>query len=297
MSSLRRFQTDPKNLLNTALSLYRSKCIKTAVVEGKCDKRFLSQWIAPGSELRFDGFDGKRLVERAFKDSHAKPYSDHDFLYFFADVDFDGVTKEPLHDHPAFIYNVFCFDQKRVIFNDLETYLLNTTALEKVLVNFDVENQAAPGIREKIECASRKVGCLRAADFVVQKRLNLRSSVLNGLELKAFFNASEISIDSSVLHRALPNWSNHKEHVDELIETAVQLDREWPALWSLTRGHDATEMLALHLCSRNHHGISAEKIELMLRLACELTEFDQSPMAKRIKTRGFGGWFANSAAV
>ena len=297
MSSLRRFQTDPKTLLNTALSLYRSKRIKTAVVEGICDKRFLNQWITPGTELRFDGFDGKKLVELAFVNSRLKPYVDHEFMYFFADVDFDGVANKSLHDHPSFIYHVFCFDQRRVLFNDLETYLLNTTALEKVLANLDIEPEAAVGLRERLERASRNIGSFRAADSVVQRKLNLRSSILNGLELRAFFKDREIAIDTEALKKALPNWSNYREHVDELIDTAAKLDRESPTLWSLSRGHDATEMLALHLESRGHRGMSPEKIELMLRLACEFREFEQSPMAKRIKTTGAGDWFAPRAQV
>lgn len=277
--------------------MYRSKRIKTAVVEGLCDKRFLNQWIAPGTQLRFDGFDGKSLVELAFVNSRLKPYVDHDFMYFFADVDFDGVAKKALHEHPSFIYHVFCFDQRRVLFNDLETYLLNTTALEKVLANLDIEPDAAAGLRERLERASRSIGSFRAADSVVQRKLNLRSSVLNGLEVRAFFKEREITIDAEALKKALPNWSNYKEHIDELIETAAKLDRESPTLWSLSRGHDATEMLALHLESRGHRGISTEKIELMLRLACEFTEFERSPMAKRINKSGAGSWFTPHAKV
>ena len=282
MSSLRRFQSDPRTLLNTALNMYRSKRIKTAVVEGVCDKRFLNQWIVPGTHIRFDGFNGKKLVESSFLGSRSKPYSEADFMYFFADVDFDGISGVKIHDHPSFIYNAFCFDTGRTLFNDLECYLLNTTALEKILANLDIETGSAKDLRQRLEQASRDIGAFRAADILVRRANNLSSSVLNGLEVRAFFNEKEITVDLHALKKALPNWSNYKEYTNELIETAERLHRESPTPWSLSRGHDVTEMLALHLESRGSFALSKDKVELMLRLACEFSEFEKSPMAKKL---------------
>jgi hypothetical protein len=295
MSSLRRFQSDPKNLLNTALNMYRSKRIKTAIVEGVCDRRFLNQWIKHGAQVRFDGYDGKPLVEKAFLASRNSPYCDYEFLVFFADVDFDAIAQTKLHDHPSFVYHVFCFEQKKVLFNDLESYLINTKALEKSLANLDIDPCGGDDLRDRLEKASRIVGAYRAADILLRRKQNLRSSILNGLEVLPFFKAREIAIDVAALEKALPNWSNYKEHTDELIEIARNLDRESPSLWSLSRGHDVTEMLSLHLVDLGHRGMTKEKIELMLRLACEFGEFEQSPIAKRAYSGGIN-WFAHSSA-
>lgn len=284
MSSLRNFQKDPKHLLNNALHMYRSKKIRTAIVEGVCDKRFLSQWIPASSAIRFDGLDGKRLVNSVYQSSRLTPYAAYDFLYFVADVDFDVITKEALHEHAGFAYNAFCFEEGRLHYNDLEAYLINTHAFEKMLVNLDVEIGEANNLREKLERASRFFGSLRAADIIVQKNKNLRLSILNGLDIHGFFNARDISINEAALLKALPGWSNYREHTDDLIEAAKRLDREKPLDWSLSRGHDLTEMLALHLEARGKKGITAEKIELMLRLACEFSEFQRSPMGKRISS-------------
>lgn len=290
MSSLRKYQKDPKVLLNNALSMYRSRRIRTAIVEGVCDKRFLGQWVPAGAPIRFDGFDGKPLVELAYTNSRLKPYSDYEFLYFFADVDFDLITKKPLHDHPAFVYNAFCFDEKRLHYNDLEAFLINTNSFEKVLVNLDIDAKEAAALRGNLEKASRVTGSLRAADPIVQRANNLRSSVLNGMEIRAFFNPRDLTFNESEMNKALPRWSNYPVHTDELIEAAKRLDREFPTAWSLSRGHDLTEMLALHLESRGHRGITPEKIELMLRLACEFTDFERSPMGRRL--HGSGGMAA-----
>lgn len=286
MSSLRKFQKDPKVLLNNALSMYRSRRIRTAIVEGICDKRFLGQWVTAGASIRFDGFDGKPLVELAYKKSRLKPYSDYDFLYFFADVDFDVIADTPLHDDPVFVYNAFCFDEKRCHYNDLESFLINTNAFEKVLVNFDIDAKEAKLLRSNLEKASRVIGSLRAADPIVQRANNLRSSVLNGIEIKAFFNPRELTFNEAEMNRALPRWSNYPLHVDDLIDTAKKLDREYPTIWSLSRGHDLTEMLALHLESRGQRGVTPDKIELMLRLACEFSDFERSPMGRRLQGSG-----------
>ena len=149
-------------------------------------------------------------------------------------------------------------------------------------MNLDVEISECNNLREKLELASRFFGGLRAADIIIQKNNTLRSSILNGLNIKGFFNAKEIKVDEAALLKALPGWSNYREYTDDLIEAAKRIDRETLLNWALSRGHDLTEMLALHLEARGKRGMTAEKIELMLRLACEFSEFQSSPMGKRI---------------
>lgn len=266
--------------------MFRSKRIRTVVVEGVCDKRFLSQWISSSAAIRFDGLEGKPLVNLAYKNSRLKPYSDFEFLYFFADVDFDVISQQSLNEHPSFVYNAFCFEENRLHYNDLETFLINTSAFEKVLVNLDIDVNEADDLRKRLERASRVTGSLRAADIVVQRSNNLRSSVLNGLEIRAFFNPCDVAFNETELFKALPRWSNYREHVDDLIEASERLDRESPTDWSLSRGHDLTEMLALHLEHRGHRGMTAEKLELMLRLACEFAEFQSSPMGRHLAVSG-----------
>ncbi|WP_348733540.1 hypothetical protein [Rheinheimera texasensis] len=286
MSLLKKYQTDPKNLLNTALSMFKSRKIKTAIVEGVCDKRFLSQWIDNGLNIRFDGLDGKWLVEKTFESSKLKPYCDYDFLYFCADVDFDVVAKKQLHSNQKFVYNSFCFDEGKLFYNDLEAYLINTRAFEKVLVNLDVDTSEADKIRSRLERASRFVGSLRAADIIVQRDNHLSKSVLNGFEVRGFFDPNSISVDEAEVYEALPRWSNHPLYVEDLIAEAKRLDREYPAPWSLSRGHDVTEMLAMYFERSKHKGMTSDRIELMLRLACEFSEFIQSPMGRKFSAMG-----------
>lgn len=285
MSTLRKFQQDPKHLLNQALGLFRSRQIKTIIVEGVCDKRFLSQWIPAGAPIRFDGFAGKPLVNNTYLNSQLKPYSAYDFLYFIADVDLDVITGDNLHTHSNYIYNAYCFEETRLHFNDLETYLINTNAFEKVLVNLDLDAKEAVLLRQKLIFASRVSGSLRAADVILKRENKLSRSILNGLEIRIFFEPKDMSCNETALYKALPNWSNYPEYVDELIAKAEEIKNLSPNDWSLSRGHDLTEMLSLHFKYRGKH-VTPEQLELMLRLACELTIFETSPMGKQLTKLG-----------
>lgn len=283
MSTLRKFQEDPRALLNRALQLFRSKRIRTAVVEGSCDKRFLEQWLEEGSRIRFDGFGGKSLVNESFKLSTLAPYAQYNFAYFFADVDYDHVSGTTLHDNPNFVYYVYCTDRCAAIYNDIELFLINTSALRKVCANLDVPTTVTD-LRSSLESSSREFGSLRAADIIVRRQNGLASSVLDGLEIEPFFDASRIAVDPEALRAALPSISRRKEYVGDLIATADRLQKEFPTPWALSRGHDVTKMLALHMQQLGNRGITAERLELLLRVACEFREFQDSPAGRRIGT-------------
>ena len=286
MSTLKKYQKNPRHLLNTALSIYRSKMIKTVIVEGVCDKRFLSQWSNDLSKVRFEGLEGKQLVEDVYVESRVGTYAKYDFSYLFADVDYDSISGKALRSDPCFIYNTYCNIEDKVHYNDLETFLINSSALGKFLANMDIDTSEVDQIRSKLEKSSRIIGRLRAADFVLKRKKNLRKSILNGLEVRGFLSPADLTFDERVLHSAIPRWSNYPEYVDDLIDEAKKIDRETPLPWSLSRGHDLTEMLAMHLESRGKRGITSDKIELMLRLACEYGDFKSSPMGKQFFKSG-----------
>ncbi|RQT20058.1 hypothetical protein DF051_07435 [Burkholderia contaminans] len=222
------------------------------------------------------------MVEKVFHRAKTVPYAAHDFLYFFADVDYDVLIEKSLHDHPKFIYNAFCSEEQRVVYNDLEIYLINSPALEKTLANLDIEPSTADSLRERLERASRDIGALRVADEIVRKREKLTNSVLNGLEIEPFFDPVNLCVDMKKLKTSIPNWSNYRYYVDDLIEAAQRVNVDSPAPWSLSRGHDVTEMLSLHVERKGHKGMVKEKIELMLRLACELPHYLNSPMGRKL---------------
>jgi len=285
-SSLRKYQTNPKTLLETAINFYRSKKIKTAIVEGACDRRFIQQWCKADAPVRFDGFNGKALVEQAYDGSQLGAFSKHDFLYFFSDIDYDAISGRKIIQHPRYINNAYCSTKQQAEYNDLEIFLINTIALEKVLSNQDVEPSEANNIRDKLEQSSCIVGSFRAADITLSKKLGLNRSILNGLEPATFFNSKNISIDYKQMIDQMPKWSNYPSYIDDLIDEADTLRKRNVVKWSLSRGHDVTEFLSLHLEERGSKGLSRERLELMLRLACELSDYKNSPMGRQLLADG-----------
>ncbi|SFL41115.1 DUF4435 domain-containing protein [Pseudomonas sp. NFACC46-3] len=283
-NSLKKYQSNPNHLLSTAFQMYRSTGIQTAVVEGQTDKRFLSQWCKPDAKIRFAGFEGKPHVEDVYRASKRTPYSGSEFLYFFADIDYDQVNNRALVIDARFIYNAYCHQSKTVEFNDLETFLINSSAFEKVLANHDLETSMAQGLRVKLEAASRQIGALRAADLSLPSKLGLSRSILNGIEIETFFSAKDLTVDMKALHEHLPLWTNYKLHVDDLIDEAELINKATPGLWALSRGHDITEMLTLHLQTLGHPHLRADRLELMLRLACEYAVFKESAMGRKLMT-------------
>lgn len=283
-SSLRKYQTNPSNLLGTAIQLYRSKRIQTAVVEGKTDKRFLSQWFKPDAKVRFDGFNGKNQVEAVYHASKKPPYSSHNFLYFFADVDFDGIEGRNIIIDSRFVHNAYCHQTNKIEFNDLEIFLVNNSAFEKLLANHDIEISEACSLRHKLEAASRIIGSFRAADLSVKQKLKLSSSILNGIEIEPFFSAENVQINEDNLIKQLPYWANYREHVDDLVEEAYNIRTATPNPWALSRGHDVTEMITLHFNTRGFPSLQRDRLELMLRLACEYSDFKESAMGRKLSS-------------
>ncbi|WP_027906841.1 hypothetical protein [Pseudomonas taiwanensis] len=281
MSRLRDAQCNPTNLLNTAKLMFKSKGEQTIVVEGVTDKFFLEQWCKEGASIRFAGMRGKELVEKIYQASKHPHYSDLE-LFFFADVDFDNVAGVKMISDPRFIYNAFCHHKSLVEYNDLEAFLINNGALEKVLINHGIDRASAPDIKRKLEAASRYLGSLRAADIVTVKAFKLSSSILNSFEIEPFFDARNLVIDQKAFEAQLPYWSNNKNYVEDLLEEAEKIEKANTKPWALSRGHDLTEMLALHLEQAGSKGMRAERVESMLRMACELATFKASPMGRKL---------------
>lgn len=283
MSSLKRYQKNPKELLGYALQMYRSKKIITIIVEGPNDKRFLSQWIGKDSNARFEGLEGKALVEEIYKESLTKTFESFKFTCYFADVDYDFVLGKSLLIDKFFVYNAYLDDLKVTQFNDLETFLINTNALEKLLANHDIETSASISFRVDLEKASRDIGKLRVADIILQKKEKLQNSILNSLDISTIHVPKSLTIDEKRLKALMPRWSNYPHFVDNLIELSEKVDKDNPAKWSLSRGHDITEIIALYMDSIGKKGFSKEKVELLLRSGCELNEYNTSPMGCKIK--------------
>lgn len=271
------------SILSTARQMFNgTKQRKTVVVEGVNDVRFFNQWYGDSNIVRFVAAEGKSNVITV----HAEYVKQQNLknkkaMFFCVDIDWDLLHRLPPPNSDDFMCNSYCLSSSTHYHNDLEGFLVNTGALKKVLSSYDIDmsNGQLAYLSNEMEKASRCVGKYRAADHIVQKSLGLKNSVLNGLDISVFFDASNFSIDEKKLLDAMPRWSNYPYHIDDLVDEASTLNKNHSRKWELSNGHDITEMLALHLEYKTKtKGIVKEKIERELRLGCELSDFILTPM-------------------
>lgn len=269
-SSLYPYQQRPSVIVDTAILNYRSKGKKTIIVEGVNDKSFLGQWVK--DNIRFDGFCGKSLVENIARHRN-KTMSCSAYKNCFillADVDYDlSSSVGIISGIDYFVIN----DSSGNRYNDLEGFIFNSGALKKIFssLRIEIDSEAIENIREKIESATRMFGKYRAADYKLTNG-NERNSILNGINISSFFDPISLTVDDEEIKARIPEWSKSLD-VDELIILANEIESENTQLWSLSRGHDITEILTEHL--RLAHGktfLSQDKTEEKLRLGCELNE-------------------------
>lgn len=284
MSRSLRSRKNPANVINTAFHLYRSRGIRTWIVEGACDKRFFQKWIDI-DKVRIDGFEGKGFVLDVCEASLKKPYSDSDFLSFFADIDYDVVSQFSIRSEERFYYHSYCRCNAISRYNDLESFLINSPAFTKFMIEIDQGLSSVDLWRDELERISRIFGSYRASDFVVVKDKCLASSVLDGLNVEDFLDARRGSVDQVALESTVRRKSPRKEYVEDLLECASRM-REREPKWALSRGHDITQILSLILEARLAIRLPPEAIERMLRLACDKGEFLSGPVGCQMRLSG-----------
>lgn len=269
-SSLYPYQQRPAVIVDTAILNYRSKGKKTIIVEGINDKAFLGQWVK--DNIRFDGFCGKPLVENIarYRNKTMSCSAYKNCFILIADVDYDlSSSVGIISGIDYFVIN----DSSKNRYNDLEGFIFNSGALKKLFssLRIEIDSETIGSVRRKIESVTRVFGKYRAADYKLTNGSE-ESSILNGINISSFFDPVSLTVDDEAIKERIPEWSKSLD-VDELIVLANKIDGENTQMWSLSRGHDITEVLTEYL--RSEHGktfLSQDKTEEKLRLGCELNE-------------------------
>ncbi|EOX0647678.1 TPA: hypothetical protein ACWLW2_000660 [Morganella morganii] len=288
-SSLRKYFD--KNIVSTARTMFTGAGKKkTIIVEGVNDCRFFNQWFGDNNNIRFVAVNGKDNVIHTYNDFlNNQMMVEKKAMFFCVDVDWDFIHGKIGYSKDFFILNSACLFKQKHLYNDLEIFLINTVALKKVLSSYDIniESDNLLKLKRKLELASRIIGKYRAADDVTKKRLFLSKSILNGLDAMSFFDPENMEVDEDNLIKSMSGWSNYPIHIDDLIEDAEVLNSKYTLPWSLSNGHDVTEMLAKHICSiKGWAELKKEKIEAELRISCELADFSTTPMYEKFLVEG-----------
>ncbi len=241
------------------------------VVEGEKDQKTYSNFINEKEcniEIAFKKDALLKVLEILHKDNFAG-------ILAIADADYWHVEK----NIPT-MKDLFITDS-----HDLETIILQSPALEKVLKEFGSKEKIATlhgkiNIRSKlIECGIN-IGYLRL--FSLRKNLNLK---FEGLKFSNFIDKTNLNCDLNTLIKELKN--NSRQHIlnENILKNAIQeLKSEKHDPWQICCGHDLCAILSLAF--RKFLGsktITIEFIECSLRLAYEGQFFTQTKLYASIK--------------
>ena len=178
--------------------------------------------------------------------------------------------------------------------NDLESALIRSHSLTKVMSqkyrgldlyqDFEVRIEK---LREQLRIAARNLGAYRAADQLLFLTRKISAIGGNFAINEDFYDSINVSVDSEKLSSLLRRGSNFSGYgIEEVISNATKLSNKYATGWQLCRGHDLTEMLALHVSNLVKRNVTVREIEEDLRMACELEMINSTRFGARLLNIG-----------
>ncbi len=169
--------------------------------------------------------------------------------------------------------------------HDLETMLINSPALDKVLREFGSEdkiNKFGMKVRTALVEAGISIGYLR---WISQRdQLNL---TFNGIKYSKFINEQNLQIDEINLIKEVKNKSQALSLDNDTIQQQIAaLKSGNHDCWQVCCGHDLVEILSLGLRkaigTMKSSDIEPDSLERSLRLAYETAYFRQTQLCSDI---------------
>ena len=234
------------------------------IVEGDTDKRFYERYISREHCQIVIAYSKEQAVE-ALKILEQDHFSG---VLAIVDADFDIL----LQSHPS-TPNLLLTDT-----HDVETMLLKSPALDKVLAEFGSEEKINrhPDILSLLCAAGRPLGYLRLVSL--REDLSLR---FEELPMNRFLAEPALTVDRARLIRTIKDHSVKPQLRDSDIEAMigdVETDTHDP--WHVCNGHDLVGILSLGLRSslgtNNPAQVRPEILERSLRLAYEASHFAET---------------------
>ncbi|WP_232731757.1 DUF4435 domain-containing protein [Kamptonema formosum] len=164
--------------------------------------------------------------------------------------------------------------------HDLETMLLQSPALEKVLAEHSSEEKikrvtgsAGKDVRLILIDAGSPIGYLRWVSL--KDNLSLK---FEGLSFAKFLDSKSLAVDKSALIKTVKNTSQKPALVEREIKNKMDgLKSDAHDAWDVCCGHDLIEILSIGLCkllgTNNASDVKPERLEKDLRLAYERAHF------------------------
>ncbi|MEA5518371.1 DUF4435 domain-containing protein [Limnoraphis robusta] len=242
------------------------------LVEGDSDARFYKNLVNP-EKCKINIAQGKNNLIQVLDILEGEQFLG---VLAIIDADFDR-----LENNLPTQTNILLTDS-----HDLETMLLQSPALEKVLGEFGSEDKIYKlnqDIRSILLAGGVYIGYLRWISL--KDSLELK---FEGLSFSKFINKKTLAIDRLQLIETVKNNSQKPQINQQEIEQKMKsLERENHDAWCVCCGHDLIEILSMGLCqllgSNNSKDVEADKIEKILRLAYESSYFRKTKLYSLIQ--------------
>jgi hypothetical protein len=173
--------------------------------------------------------------------------------------------------------------------HDLETMLLKSPALEKVLREHGSAEKIeiftkAKDIRQTLLESAKIIGYLRWASLKFNYCLKFE-----GLAFKDFVDKETLALNKSDLIETVKNKSQKRKlDEQEITATMDSLKTDTQDMWQVCCGHDMISILSIALCkalgSCNSKQVEPNVLEINLRLAYDSAHFRETKLYKSIQT-------------
>jgi Protein of unknown function (DUF4435) len=261
-----------------AIRLRRSTFVGAfLLVEGSTDQIFYERFAdPPGCEII--SYSGRSPSSKLWVIDVLDTLEKSEFLGVIAIVDADF---DRLKSHSYNSPNLFWTDT-----HDLETMLLNTPALDKVVAEFGSAEKVAgfgKDIRTVLLEAGMQIGYLRW--FSQVDKLNLTFS---SIKFSKFIDEQTLKIDLTKLVEEVKNKSQKPNLQSSDLQQRIIKQSSIHDPWQVCCGHDLVEILSLGLRkaigSNNPSDVEPSCLERSLRLAYEATYFCKTQLYLSIRS-------------
>lgn len=170
--------------------------------------------------------------------------------------------------------------------HDLETLIMKSPALEKVIAEFGSEDKIAKfnrDIKETLLAVGMPVGYLRWISLQDDLGLSFQN-----LSFNKFLSSNKLTLDETQLIKEVKNKSQKPALDENLIRNKLSnFKKRNDDAWLVCCGHDLVEILSLGLRktwgSNDSKEVKPELLEKCLRLAWEVSYFYQTELSKSLQ--------------
>lgn len=263
---------DVANEIRLSASQYRGAYL---ITEGSTDKLLYKNFV---DESKCEVIDG-RNKDFALTLLGILENSNVYGVLAIVDADFERLEKK-LPQSP----NILLTDT-----HDLETMLLQSPALTKLLAEFGSDNKLEEFVRRHGKCISLiLVEC--GAPLGYLRWVSLKDALaltFEGISFSGFIERETLFVDTTKLIKEVKNKSQKHALLDNaLLKRMDELKKDEQDIWQVVCGHDLVCILSIGLCkalgSCDTKEVTPEIIERSLRLAYEHQYFQSTELYQSI---------------